>query len=171
MTIHSDHPFLPPEDQRDPLRRFRARLPAPVTVWTTGAGDARVGLTVSSLLVAEGDPARVLALVDEDSQLADVVAATRTVAISVLTWEHRALGDAFAGTAPAPGGAFRLAEWEQTAWGPVLSGSPGWVGARLVEGESRRAGWALLLEALVECVEVTGETEALIHARGRYRRG
>lgn len=171
MTVHSDHPFLPPEDQRDPLRRFRARLPAPVTVWATGAGGARAGLTVSSLMVADGDPARVLALVDEDSQLADAVAATRTVAVSVLTWEHRALGDAFAGTAPAPGGAFRLAEWEQTAWGPVLCGSPGWVGARLVDGEPRHAGWALLLEALVESVEITGQGEALTHLRGRYRRG
>ncbi|MBA3292457.1 MAG: flavin reductase [Geodermatophilaceae bacterium] len=171
MTIHSDHPFLPPEDQRDPVRRFRARLPAPVTVWTTGAGADRVGLTVSSVLVADGDPARILALVDEDSALADAIATTRTVAVSVLTWEQRALADAFAGTAPAPGGAFRLADWDQTAWGPVLSGSPGWVGARLVEGETRHAGWALLLEALVESVEVTGETEVLTHTRGRYRRG
>jgi len=142
-----------------------------VTVWTTGAGADRVGLTVSSVLVADGDPARILALVDEDSALADAIATTRTVAVSVLTWEQRALADAFAGTAPAPGGAFRLADWDQTAWGPVLSGSPGWVGARLVEGETRHAGWALLLEALVESVEVTGETEVLTHTRGRYRRG
>ena len=35
MTIHGDHPFLPPADGRDPLRRWRGRMPAPVSVWTT----------------------------------------------------------------------------------------------------------------------------------------
>lgn len=169
MTIHSEHPFLPPEGERDPLRRFRGRLPAPVTLWTAGTGADRAGLTVSSVLVADGDPARILALVDEDSDLVAAATRTRTVAVSALAWQHRGLADAFAGTAPAPGGAYRLGEWEESAWGPVLRGTPGWVGARLVDEKPRHVGWALLLEAVVERAEVVSDDPILTHVRGRYR--
>lgn len=172
MTIHSDHPFVPPEPERDPLRRFRGRLPAPVTIWTTGESRRRAGLTVSSMLVADGDPAHVLALVDEDADFTDAVLASRSLAVSVLAWEHRALGDAFAGAAPAPGGPFTLGSWVSTPWGPVLDDAVAWLGGRLVDGEPKHAGWALLLDAVVEQVEIppTGRSDPLVHLRGRYVR-
>ena len=56
MTIHGDHPFLPPESERSPVRRFRGRLPSPVGLWTTAYDGKRAGLTVSSMLVADGEP-------------------------------------------------------------------------------------------------------------------
>lgn len=161
---------MPPEGERDPVRRFRGRLPAPVTLWTTGAGRTRAGLTVSSMLVADGDPARVLALVDEDSTFAEVVEEHRTLAVSVLGWEHRSLADAFAGIAPAPGGAFQMASWTETEWGPVLDDARSWLGARLVEAEPEYKGWGLLLEAVVEHAVVgDGVSGPLVHLRGRYR--
>lgn len=170
MTIHSDHPFLPPEGDRDPVRRLRGRTASPVTVWTTGAEPERAGLTVSSMLVADGDPARVLGLVDEDSDLWDHLEQTRTVCVSVLAWRHRALADAFAGVAPAPGGAFRLGEWEHTDWGPAVADAVCWAGVRLEPGQPRHAGWALLVDAAIERVEVPqGDDEPMTHLRGRYR--
>lgn len=63
--IHFEHPFATPLEERDPTRRFRGRLAAPVTVWTSGAVSGRGGLTVSSLLVAEGDPGIILGLVGD----------------------------------------------------------------------------------------------------------
>ena len=36
VTIHSEHPFLEPEADRDPVRRLRGRLGGAVTLWTTG---------------------------------------------------------------------------------------------------------------------------------------
>src|SRR6478609_3176433 len=51
VSIHSEHPFLPPEGERDPLRRFRGRMPQPVTLWCAGDEARRAGWTVSSLLV------------------------------------------------------------------------------------------------------------------------
>ncbi len=169
MTIHSEHPFLPPEGERDPLRRLRGRLAAPVTVWTSEHAGRRVGWTVSSLLVADGQPGELVGLLDEDSELADVAMETHTVAVSVLTGSHRQLADAFAGLAPAPGGAFRLGRWLGTAWGPVLEDGAGWLGARLT-GDPQRAGWALLVRASIEHVELSdAATDVLAHVRGRYR--
>jgi flavin reductase (DIM6/NTAB) family NADH-FMN oxidoreductase RutF len=169
MTIHSDHPFDVPAGDRDPIRRLRARLVSGVTVWTATTDDRPVGLTVSSMLVAAGTPARVLALVDPDSALYEAALATRRVAISVLGGQHRYLADAFAGVAPAPGGAFRLAEWHDSPHGPVLADSVASVGARLVDEEPRAVGWAQLVEGVVEEAEIRSEGQLLVHHRGRYQ--
>lgn len=166
MTIHSDHPFLPPEGDRDPLRRLRGRMPAPVTVWTSGTGAARGGLTVSSVLVADGDPAHVLGLIDEDSDF--WAASPRSIVVNLLGPDHRFLADAFAGTAPAPGGPFTLGEWRDSDWGPVLAESAGWIGVRVTDEAPRSVGWGVLVDGVVEHVEV-GSAEGLVHVRGRYR--
>ncbi|GAA3603859.1 flavin reductase family protein [Microlunatus ginsengisoli] len=169
MSIHSEHPFLPPESGRDPLRRFRGRMPQPVTVWSAQEGTSRAGWTVSSLLVADGDPAELLGLVDEESDLAELAGRTGRVAISLLRWEHRQLAEAFAGLAPAPGGPFRSAQWHETRWGPVLAGAAGWLGVELTDTGSR-LGWSVAVRG--RCVEVHVDPEAtdvLTHLRGRYR--
>lgn len=166
MTIHDQHPFLPPEGERDPLRRLRGRMPAPVTVWAAGSGADRVGLTVSSVLVSPGHPAVVLGLVDEDSAFWDETPHVFTV--SLLGAGSGYLADAFAGTVPAPGGPFTLGTWEETAWGPVLQGAAGWLGVRRLLEEPRRAGWALVVEGVVEHVELGG-VDPMMHVRGRYR--
>ena len=166
VTIHSDHPFVPAEGDRDQLRRLRGRTPAPVTVWATGTGARRQGLTVSSLLLAAGEPDRVLGLIDPDSDF--WASAPSTWTINVLGGEHRFLADAFAGTAPAPGGPFTLGKWTDSEWGPVLDGTAGWIGVRLDESEPRSVGWGFLVEGIVESVTV-GAADALVHLRGRYR--
>src|SRR5919197_877292 len=56
IRVGGRHPFTTPPERRDPARRLRGRLLAPVTVWTAGHPPATAGLTVSSLLVAEGRP-------------------------------------------------------------------------------------------------------------------
>ena len=172
MTIHSDHPFLEPESERDPGRRFRGRLGGAVSLWTTGTdGSARTGLTISSVIVAHGDPPHVLGLVDPDSDLAVEVADGGTAVVQLLQWQHRDLADAFAGVSPAPGGAFRMASWDDSRWGPVLRGVSAWAGVRFGgPGSARQVGWSLLLDGVVEHVELAEETAPLVHRRGRYVR-
>lgn len=181
VTIHSEHPFLEPEPERDPVRRLRGRLGGSVTLWTTGTGAGRAGLTVSSVMVTGGEPGHVLALVDPDSDLADALcgpadgasnsASERdsTAVVALLEWEHRNLAEAFAGLAPAPGGPFRLGSWTETAWGPLLDGVGAWAGLRLA-GEPRPVGWSLLVDTVVEHVEIAEERQPLAHRRGRYLR-
>ena len=168
MTIHSEHPFLEPESDRDPVRRLRGRLGGSVTLWTSGDESDRVGLTVSSLMVAAGEPGRVLALVDPDSDLHDRLRDTGRAVVQLLGWEDRALADAFAGTAPAPGGPFRMAEFEQTPWGPRLVGSTVWAGVSL---ESlAEAGWSALVTCTIDEVTIGDDVPPLVHRRGRYLR-
>jgi flavin reductase (DIM6/NTAB) family NADH-FMN oxidoreductase RutF len=168
VTIHSEHPFLEPE--RDPVRQLRGRLGGTVTLWTCGMGAGhvdRAGLTVTSALVANGEPPRLLALLDPDSDLAEKLAETGLAVVSLLTWDDRALADAFGGTSPAPGGAFRMGEFVQTPWGPRLAGAATWAGVRLES--TAEVGWSSLVTCVIEELEV-GDDEPLVHRRGRYQR-
>lgn len=169
MTIHRGHPF-PTDD--DPVRRLRGRLGGQVSLWTTGSGAERAGLTVSSLMVAGGEPARILGLVDPDSDLADALADGTRVVVQLLGWQHRMLAEAFAGLAPAPGGPFTTAEFEATPWGPRLVDAETWAGTRVESIEPR--GWSDLVTLSVERITIGDDEVAggpLLHRRGRYLRG
>jgi flavin reductase (DIM6/NTAB) family NADH-FMN oxidoreductase RutF len=166
VTIHSSHPFADPEP--DPVRRFRGRLTGTVALLTAGDADDRAGLTVSSLMVANGEPARVLALVDPDSDLAEAVGRSGRAVVQLLSWTHRDLAEAFAGTAPAPGGAFRTGEFEDTDWGPRLAGATSWAATTLESVTT--VGWSTLLTLTVDTVTVGDDEEPLLHRRGRYVR-
>ncbi len=168
MTIHDTHPFAASGQPRRPLRRFRGRLPAPVTIWAVGTEAGPVGLTVSSLVVADGEPGEVVGLVDPASDVYDAICAGGRWAVSLLSYGDRQLSDAMAGLAPAPGGPFRLAGWRDTEWGPVLARSPGWFGARLL-AEPVEAGWSMLVRGVVEQVEIDESVAPVAYVRGRYR--
>lgn len=163
MTIHDTHPFAEPDD---PVRRFRGRLGGAVSLWTADEGDGRVGLTVSSLMVAAGEPARVLGLLDPDSGLAEALDRIGRAVVHLLSWADRDLADAFGGMAPAPGGPFRLRDWGRGDHGPVLRDRT----HALVSVESTAtAGWSLLVTARIDVVAVVEDAHPLEHRRGRYR--
>jgi flavin reductase (DIM6/NTAB) family NADH-FMN oxidoreductase RutF len=165
VTIHSGHPF-PAEP--DPVRRFRGRIGSAVTLWTAGDAGDRAGLTVSSLMVANGEPPRLLALLDPDSDLADALTGTGRAVVQLLSWEQRGLADAFAGSAPAPGGLFAQADFEQTDWGPRLVGADTWAGVSLEDGSE--VGWSRLVTCRVDDVTIGDDVPVLVHRRGRFVR-
>lgn len=165
MTIHDTHPFADPDP--DPVRRFRGRVGGVVSLWTAG-DEQRAGLTVTSFMVAGGEPPRLLALVDPDSDLADEVERTGRAVVSLLQWPDRDLADAFAGTAPAPGGVFRLAPFEQTGWGPRLVRAETWAGVSVESATD--VGWSRLLTCTLDHVAVGEDPQPLVHRRGRYLR-
>ena len=166
MTIHSDHPFA--DANPDPARRFRSHASGAVTLWTSGEGRDRAGLTVTSQMVALGPEAVVLALLDPDSDLLEVLRETGRAVVQVLAWPDRQLAEAFAGTAPAPGGPFRQADFVDTPHGPRLASAGTWAGVRLT-GE-RELGWSVEVEAVVEQVEIGADDDPLLHRRGRFHR-
>jgi len=165
MTIHTGHPFADPDP--DPARRLRGRIGGAVTLWTAGEGASRAGLTVSSSMVALGSTPGVLALLDPDSDLLDGLRDTGRAVIQLLTWDDRQLAEAFAGTAPAPGGPFRQAEFVATAYGPRLATATTHASVRLA-GE-REVGWSVEVEVTLDEITV-GDTDPspLLHRRGRF---
>jgi flavin reductase (DIM6/NTAB) family NADH-FMN oxidoreductase RutF len=166
VTIHAEHPFRDPEP--DTVRRFRGRVGGTVSLWTAGGGADRAGLTVTSFLVAAGEEARVLALLDPDAGLTERLLGSGHAVVQLLTWDDRDLAEMFAGTAPAPGGMFRQAEFVETAWGPRLASASTWAGVRM-ESE-HEVGWSTLVTTVVEHLEVGDDRESLRHQRGRYAR-
>lgn len=162
--IHRTDPFAAPEHTRSPVRQLRGRLAATVTLWTA-PGPA--GLTVSSTVVADGDPARLLGIIDDESDLWEAASAAGRFAVASLGPMHRQLADQFAGLFPAPGGLFAGDRWLTTDYGPVPVDAACWAGCRL-DG-SRQFGWGLLVEATIETVTLTGDGRPLVHHRGRYR--
>jgi flavin reductase (DIM6/NTAB) family NADH-FMN oxidoreductase RutF len=139
-----------------------------VTVWTA-PGPA--GLTVSSVLVADGDPGRLLGLIDDESELWEAIhAGDGRFAVTTLEYRHRQLADRFAGMLPSPGGLFRFDEWVETPYGPVLADAPGWAGCR--HAEVRTCGWGQLVEAVIEEITIGPDVGdgPLLYQRGRYRR-
>ena len=137
VTIHPEHPFLPAADERDPVRRLRARLVAPVTIWAASTDGSRTGacrapgFTVGSTTVADGAPSCVLGADRSGGRAVDGHAAVRRFTVNLLQWADRNLADVFAGLAPAPAGGSATGGWQDTAYGPALAG-----------GRGRDAGWS-----------------------------
>lgn len=167
MTIHREHPFLDPD--REPARQLRGRLGGAVALVTTHWE----GLTVSSLMIGLGEPARVFLLLDPDADLTEDLLATGAGVVQLLRWRHRDLADAFAGQAPAPGGPFRLGEWVDTAAGRRLADVSTW--ADFEVEDARETGWSLLVTGRLGTISIDEDEDedvhgALEHRRGRYRR-
>src|SRR5262249_27137123 len=142
VTIHVSDPFATPEDARTPLRRLRGRMPASVTLWTAyGRDDRPAGLTVSSTVVAEGEPGALLGLLDDESDLSGALLVSERCVVTVLEEADGQLADRFAGLLPAPGGGFTERVWERTEFGPVRSPHHAWVGCVLAD--TRRVGYAM----------------------------
>ena len=161
------HPFATPAELREPARQLRGRLVAPVTVWTAGGPEARTGLTISSVMVAEGEPASVFGLVGETSDLWEAIRVSEAFVVHLLQESQRQLADRFAGLRPTPGGPFRNLAVVDSPWGPVLADLPSRAYCRL--RGSWESGYHLLVAGSIEQIEIPDVERPLVYYRGRYR--
>lgn len=165
--IHFEHPFATPLQERDPTRRFRGRLAAPVTVWTAGAVNGRGALTISSLLIAEGDPALLLGLISDVSELWAAIQERAAFVVHVLDANQRHLAERFALRSPAPGGPFAGLEASESPWGPILASVRTRAYCRL-EGTAL-VGYAQLVSGRIERLDLDEDfDDPLVYFRGRY---
>lgn len=167
--IHEgEHPFRTPEQDRDPVRRLRGRLTAPVTILTTGEDRERAGLTVSSLMVSEGDPGRVHVLLGPTADVYDVLADTNRFVLHILGRDDRDLSEIFAGRRPNPGGPFAGLDITQTEWGPVIDRVPDRAYCTHITRSDH--GYSVMVSAEVDRVDVADLDDPLVYFRGSYRR-
>jgi len=167
--IHDEHPFATPLELRDPVRRFRGRLAAPVTIVTAGAGASRTGLTVSSLLVAEGEPSHVHLLVGTATDLWYAIEDSGRFIVHILEGGFRELSDRFAGIRPSPGGLFTGIGVEDTEYGPEITALRSRAYCRYVG--HRPDALHALVHGRVESVVLHDLREPLQYFRGEYYTG
>lgn len=161
------NPFAAPEERREPVRRLRGRLTAPVTIWTSWLDEEPVGLTVSSILVAEGEPGRVAGLIGDKTDLFDAIAATRSFVVHVVDGGHRRWAETFAGVFPAPGGPFAGLDFSRSDAGPLIDALT--TRATCSAAEHSEMGYHRLITATIEDVSPADMTDPLVFFRGRYR--
>jgi flavin reductase (DIM6/NTAB) family NADH-FMN oxidoreductase RutF len=162
------NPFATPPEKRTPARRLRGRLAAPVTIWTSGTAENRAGLTVSSVMVAEGDPSFLLGLINDTTDLWEAIQDTRRFVVHLLPATERVLAERFAGLRPSPGGLFAGLEVIGSDHGPVVTELPNraqclFMGADLI-------GYQQLIRGQIEGFEPTELDDPLLHFRGAYHR-
>jgi 3-hydroxy-9,10-secoandrosta-1,3,5(10)-triene-9,17-dione monooxygenase reductase component len=167
IRIQMQPPFTVPSERRDPARRWRGRLVAPVTVWTAGQLPGGAGLTVSSVLVAEGEPARLLGLIDPTSAFFAAAQETGAFVVQVLGVGDRALAERFSEVRPPIRGPFEGLEVAASPWGPVLGGSRPHAACRLAG--STPVGHGELVEGVIEQLELPDLEDPLAYLHGSYR--
>jgi flavin reductase (DIM6/NTAB) family NADH-FMN oxidoreductase RutF len=137
-----------------------------VTVWTAQGAEGRpAGITVSSVLVAEGVPPEVLGLVDPLSDFWDAAEETGSFVLQVLTADQRVIAEKFALRLPVD--PFDGEELLSTAWGPALARVTTRAGCTLTG--STEAGYPRLVRARIDEMELDERTERpLVYYRGAY---
>ena len=172
MTMPGDHPRRPPvrstRARRDPVRRLRGRiggaghaLDAPATE------DGRAGLTVSSLWWRAASRRRLLALLDPDSDLAEVLSATGRGVVHLLALGAPRPRRGVRRAAPAPGRAVP----DGRTFEPTPAAGRGWCprppgpasSSRAPRRSAGRAG-----DRRDRGREVGDDDDPLVHRRGRY---
>jgi 3-hydroxy-9,10-secoandrosta-1,3,5(10)-triene-9,17-dione monooxygenase reductase component len=128
-------------------------------------GDELVGLTVSSVLFAQGEPAMLAGLVSPAAELATLLEGPGArFAVHVLSKEHRRLAQHFAGELPAGP---ELLALEESTHGPLLSLAKDRV--LCTTSAARPFGWSLLIEAVVDEVQLAAPGRPLAWYRGEFR--
>jgi flavin reductase (DIM6/NTAB) family NADH-FMN oxidoreductase RutF len=167
IRVGGQPPFAVPPERRSPARRLRGRLVAPVTVWTAGRPPGGAGLTVSSVLIAEGQPARLLGLIDPTSALWETAQETQAFVVHVLGAGDRALAERFSEVRPPIRSPFERLEVAESPWGPVLDGARPRAACRLAG--STPVGYAELVEGVIEQLELPDLHDPLAYLQGGYR--
>lgn len=154
--VHEEHPFQEPMSERDPVRRFRGRMAAPVTIVTSGSEDDRAGLTIASVMVAEGDPGLVYFLVGSTTDLYFALQKTGKCVVHIGSQRHRGASDVFAGRGV-----------EQAGHGPVLTDFDNLLRATVVSMEE--SSFSVLVAAAIDSVTLADTGDPLVWYRGSYR--
>lgn len=139
-----------------------------MSIWASSEAGRQDGWTISSMLIADGEPAEVVALVNEDADWWDMFRRTGRAVVNVLGHGQGVVSDVFARMAPSPGGPMRTGEWSTSEFGPRLGGAAAWIEVSLAETNPGYAGWGLLVRATIESVEINDAVEPLRHQGGRY---
>jgi flavin reductase (DIM6/NTAB) family NADH-FMN oxidoreductase RutF len=123
---------------------------------------------VSSVLLAQGQPGRLIGLIGPDSDLAEAIEQRGTFVVHLLADrpDHRRLAQHFAGALPADAA---LLEVEDSTHGPRLLAAPDQLACRA--SDRHAAGWSRVVEAEVVEADLGPPSRPLLWYRGGFWRG
>jgi flavin reductase (DIM6/NTAB) family NADH-FMN oxidoreductase RutF len=111
-------PTAPPDADPEAFRLAMRQLASGVSIVTLGEGDARNGLTATSVSSLSADPPTLIVCVNRSASLYPRLTKGERIGVSVLAAEHSEYADAFAGRAALKGSdRFRDGRWATTAGG------------------------------------------------------
>jgi flavin reductase (DIM6/NTAB) family NADH-FMN oxidoreductase RutF len=134
---------------------------------TAGQPGNRAGLTVSSVMIAEGEPSRLMTLVGDTTDLWFAIERSRSWVVHILGADDRELSDRFAGLRPSPGGPFSGLTVEETTWGPVVQTSGPRAYCRLEHTVG--TGYHRLITGVIDRIDLHDLQDPLVYYRGKYR--
>ncbi len=161
------NPFATPADKRTPVRQLRGRLAAGVSVWTSTSSEGPRGLTVSSMVLSEGEPSQTIGLINDTSGFYEALRQSSRFVVHLLPAEASRIADIFAGLFPSAGGVFADVLSSESEWGPVLTDFGDRAYCSLIDVVP--AGYQMLVRGAIEKIELSGLDDPLVYFRGKYR--
>jgi flavin reductase (DIM6/NTAB) family NADH-FMN oxidoreductase RutF len=156
------------EPHPDLFRSAMRNLAGGVSIITAGRGDARCGLTATSVTSLSLEPPSLLVCIRRASPTLAAIAAHRAFGVNVLSADQRPLAERFAGQTGISGAArFRGGDWLTLETGsPLLANALAAVDCtleRLVEWSSHA-----IVIGRVRAIQVGAGTSPLVYWRGGY---
>ncbi len=150
------------------FRSALRQLAGAVSVITAGTGEARAGLTASSVTSFTAEPPTLLVSVNTSASAYPTIIAHRHFAVNILTHEQQPIADRFAGRDGLKGAdRYRGADWRVLASGaPALVGALAVIDAEIEEVIERHSHAILI--GRVKAVDVNPHAGALLYWRGAY---
>lgn len=155
---------------RKSFRDAMARLGAAVNVVTTLSPSGPFGLTASAVCSVTDDPPTLLLCINRDTDLNEVLKASRLLCVNTLSAGQEALSPLFAGLTDVPQPArFEVGEWTTLQTGaPVLEGAVVSFDCRITQFVE--VGTHTVFFCEVEAIKSSGAHEGLIYFGRSYHR-
>jgi flavin reductase (DIM6/NTAB) family NADH-FMN oxidoreductase RutF len=169
MSAELKVPLVLADDPSPDLFRSAMRnLAGGVSVITAGQGEARTGLTATSVSSLSLDPPSLLVCINRASATLAAITADRAFGVNILSAHHRHLAESFAGRSGAWGSARYIgAEWIALATGaPLLADALSAIDCtleKLVDWQSHT-----IVVGRVRALRVNGGSGPLVYWRGNY---
>jgi flavin reductase (DIM6/NTAB) family NADH-FMN oxidoreductase RutF len=144
------------------------QLAGGVSIITSGQGDARNGLTATSVSSLSVEPAALVVSIHRDASLMPVLRQTGVFGVNILAARHRAIADRFAGRGGHKGNErYHGADWIELVTGaPLLADALAAIDCTvdtIVDWNTHA-----LVIGRVEAVRLGGNDPALVYWRGGY---
>jgi len=175
MNAHTPSPRPPAAQQQEPAdvalayRAAMRKLAGAVSILTVGEGEARTGLTATSVSSLSIDPPTLIICVNRTASARDLLLDQRRFAINVLRPHHAELADRFAGKGGIRGAArYEGASWTRLETGaPVLADALAAFDCELEEAIERHSHMIVL--GRVVAARITENSDPLLYWAGRYQ--